>query len=297
MKFLLVSTLVFCVLSGPSLRASDSDLVMPQELIDMINESQNDWTASSNWVGQMTMADVRKYVSTELRPRVWPEFDWGAILDNLQVPDNFDSRTQWPDCVHPIRDQGQCGSCWAFAATEALSDRLCISAGIDVVLSPQYLVSCDSTSFGCDGGYPDLAWTFMSTNGVPDDSCDPYSATNGVCSKTCADGSEIEFFHAKTVSTYSGPTSIQAAILAGGPVETGFRVYQDFMSYSGGIYKHKTGKYLGGHAVKIIGWGVESGTKYWICANSWGTSWGINGFFNIAFGQVGIDSQAVAGTV
>ena len=61
-------------------------------------------------------------------------------------------------------------------------------------------------------------------------------------------------------------------------METGFTVYADFMSYSGGIYEHVTGGVRGGHAVKIVGWGVEGGINYWICANSWGTSWGDGGY-------------------
>jgi len=73
-------------------------------------------------------------------------------------------------------------------------------------------------------------------------------------------------------------------------METSFTVYSDFMNYAGGIYVHKTGFVEGGHAVKILGWGKESGLDYWLCANSWGTSWGEKGFFRIAFGQCGIDS-------
>lgn len=73
-------------------------------------------------------------------------------------------------------------------------------------------------------------------------------------------------------------------------METGFTVYEDFMSYKDGVYKHKTGNALGGHAVKIVGWG----DGYWIVANSWGTGWGMKGFFNIAFGECGIDSAVYA---
>lgn len=76
-------------------------------------------------------------------------------------------------------------------------------------------------------------------------------------------------------------------------METGFTVYEDFMNYQSGIYSHTTGNQLGGHAVKIVGWGLEksSGTSYWIVANSWGTSWGMKGFFNIKQGDSGIDSS------
>eukprot|EP01017_Pseudomicrothorax_dubius_P019979 TRINITY_DN21989_c0_g1_i1.p2 TRINITY_DN21989_c0_g1~~TRINITY_DN21989_c0_g1_i1.p2 ORF type:complete len:156 (-),score=17.12 TRINITY_DN21989_c0_g1_i1:70-537(-) len=79
------------------------------------------------------------------------------------------------------------------------------------------------------------------------------------------------------------------------PVSTGMRVYQDFVSYLHGIYYHKSGVLLGGHAVKIIGWGEEAKTKYWIVANSWGVYWGEDGFLRIRQGDCGIDKDAVAG--
>jgi len=84
--------------------------------------------------------------------------------------------------------------------------------------------------------------------------------------------------------------------LTNGPVETGFTVYEDFMGYESGIYRHTSGGVLGGHAVKIVGWGVENGVKHWIAANSWGTTWGESGFFRIQEGICGFDSQLIAGT-
>jgi cathepsin B len=90
-------------------------------------------------------------------PRV-ADFDDSTNVSAL--PTNFDPRTDatWKDCVHPIRDQAQCGSCWAFGATEALSDRFCKAGKSGVILSPQDLVSCDYNNYGCDGGYLNLAW-------------------------------------------------------------------------------------------------------------------------------------------
>ncbi|CAG9313979.1 unnamed protein product [Blepharisma stoltei] len=298
MKYFAFAALIVLALSGPAIELKDSDLVCPQEMIDEINSIQDSWTASSEWVGQMTVAEAKLKASSISRPREFPEKDWGALINYFSAPASFDSRQQWPGCVHPILNQEQCGSCWAFGASEALSDRLCIATNgtVNVTLSPQYLVSCDSQNYGCNGGYADLAWRFMKDTGVPTYSCVPYIAADGTCPTKCADGSALQFYKATSVNTYSGPSSIQAAILAGGPVEVTFQVYKDFMSYSGGIYKHTKGEFVGNHCVKIIGWGNQSGTNYWIVANSWGTSWGLQGFFWIAFGQCGIDSQGVAGS-
>uniref|UniRef100_A0A0M3HJL1 Pept_C1 domain-containing protein n=1 Tax=Ascaris lumbricoides TaxID=6252 RepID=A0A0M3HJL1_ASCLU len=72
-------------------------------------------------------------------------------------------------------------------------------------------------------------------------------------------------------------TSIQKEILTHGPVEVAFEVYEDFLMYDGGIYVHTGGKIGGGHAVKMLGWGVEQGVPYWLVANSWNTDWGEDG--------------------
>ena len=83
-------------------------------------------------------------------------------------------------------------------------------------------------------------------------------------------------------------------IMTQGPVEVyniidilkgAFTVYEDFLAYKGGVYQHTTGSALGGHAIKILGWGVENGTKYWLCANSWNEDWGDKGFFKILRGS------------
>jgi cathepsin B len=78
-------------------------------------------------------------------------------------------------------------------------------------------------------------------------------------------------------------------------METGFEVFEDFMSYKSGVYHHVAGKLLGGHAVKILGWGKDQdGTEFWICGNSWNTSWGEGGFFRIKVGECNIDSSVWA---
>jgi len=76
---------------------------------------------------------------------------------------------------------------------------------------------------------------------------------------------------------------------AEGPLVTTFYVYRDFYNYKSGIYKHVSGASMGKHAVKVIGWGSTNGVNYWIAQNSWGSSWGENGYFRIQFGQVSFD--------
>jgi len=85
--------------------------------------------------------------------------------------------------------------------------------------------------------------------------------------------------------------------MTNGPVEAAFDVYEDFLTYKKGVYQYTTGDYLGGHAVKILGWGVEDSTPYWLVANSWNEGWGDQGFFKILRGsnECGIEGGCVAG--
>ena len=103
----------------------------------------------------------------------------------------FDSRTKWGNCIQPVVNQGSCGSCWAFSTTEVLSDRLCIASEgkINVVLSPQYVLSCSMRN-GCGGGYPNKAFDYLGKTGAPVTACVPYKGTANNCPATCSDASQ-----------------------------------------------------------------------------------------------------------
>ena len=243
----------------------------------------------------MPIEQIKSMMGTKLAVVEETATDLGFVADA-----EFDARKTWGSKVHAIRNQGQCGSCWAFGATEALSDRFAIETSSDVILSPQHLVSCDRNNFGCNGGYLNKAWDFMTKTGVMTDACYPYtSGTAGVdgdCKSSCSDGSSPVFYHSTGTTTSRTNSVTQQHLQAEGPVEAAFTVYEDFMSYKSGIYTHTTGGMLGGHAIKNVGWGSEGGVKYWIMANSWGTSWGEDGFFKIKMGDCGIDAQMTFGT-
>jgi cathepsin B len=298
---ILLSFLLLAQAQPPTF-SSEDDEVVPHDAIDYINSAQSSWTASKRWVVSMKIHEARKYTGTLTTDEGDAGGDSagndgnngndgsdgnnGNRLRQLSVPATFNALTRWPGCIHPVLDQGQCGSCWAFGSSEALSDRFCIATAgaTNVTLSPQYLVSCDKSSFGCSGGYLSTAWNLMATTGIPTLACVPYKAINTACPTTCSNGSAMVKYYAKSVKSFTTPASIQLEISTNGPVEAGFTVYQDFMGYTSG-----------GHAVKMIGWGVSGSTNYWICQNQWGTSWGMKGFFWIKFGQVGIDSGVYAG--
>lgn len=254
------------------------------------------WTANTNnkFAGK-PLSELKQYTGT-----LGVNSGNNVNAQNAQFP-NFDARTQWPGLIHPIRNQGQCGSCWAFGASESFSDRVAIATGDNVkfVFSAEDLVSCDSENYGCDGGYLNLAWDYIVNVGLVTEDCFPYDAEAGdaaACQNTCVDGENWKPYKAINVQSLSIQEG-QTEISTNGPIETAFNVYEDFFSYTGGVYTQQSQELAGGHAVKVIGYGYDepSGLNYWLAANSWGTDWGIEGFFMIAAGQCGFDSNFIVG--
>jgi cathepsin X len=198
-----------------------------------------------------------------------------------------------------------CGSCWAFAATSAVGDRIKIlrqNAWPEYNLAPQVLLNC-GTAGTCNGGDSSAAYAYMAQNGLPDETCAPYQAKDLNCTainicKTCAPdfSNPAKKCVAQTpqrmwkVSQYgvvSGAANMMAEIFARGPISCSMAVTPAFVAYTGGIFKDTTGAMTPDHEISIVGWGVDpsTNTPYWLGRNSWGTSWGWNsGLFQIARG-------------
>jgi cathepsin B len=308
------------------------------EIVRLVNQQPSTWRAGFNRRFQGTSFDYVKSLCGSLEDRVAPSLPAKDITPLKAIPTAFDSRTQWGTMcptVHDIRDQSNCGSCWAFGAAEAATDRICIQSNGSIVveLSSEDVLSCCGTcGSGCNGGYPSQAWMWIRSTGVVTghnyeqyDWCDSYKLPNcdhhttgnytncanlptyptPSCVKSC-DKQATTYATAyaddkrKFATEYSVPqdvSKIQTDIMTNGPVEASFSVYEDFETYTSGVYVHTTGQYLGGHAVKIIGWGVDGTTAYWTVANSWNQDWGEQGFFRIIRGvnECGIEASIVAG--
>jgi C1A family cysteine protease len=230
-----------------------------------------------------------------------------------------DSPTSWDwrnvdgkNWVTPIRDQAECGSCYAFgivAAIETMYSYQKNDYNPTLDLSEQFVVSCSQSLIwdnrGCCGGLMGETLLFLRTKGVPLESCFPYAAIDSKgrdaydcpfgqpsndpvkCSYRCSDW-ENQVIKIQGYHTLYLKESIKTAISTYGPVAAGFQVYEDFKDYNGGIYEHEYGPFAGNHLVAIIGYDDSQG--YWICKNSWGTAWGEDGFFRIKYGECGIDS-------
>jgi cathepsin B len=272
-------------------------------LTEVCNIVPKEYQAGCQAIVQQYGTDLINMLLKEISPHAICKMIGLCTSEMSALPTNFDGRQAFGKCVHPVRDQQQCGSCWAFSASEVLSDRFCIASkgATDVILSPQTLVSCDTSNMGCQGGYLDKAWEFMVSNGIASDQCEPYisgSGDSGTCPTKCADGSQIKYYKAANYKHVTGVTNIQTELMTNGPVQVAFEVYQDFMAYKSGVYHHITSSsLLGGHAVVFVGWGVENGTAYWLVKNSWGPSWGEQGYFRIVRGknECGIESNVYTG--
>ena len=188
--------------------------------------------------------------------------------------------------VNPVRDQGQCGSCWAFATTANAESVWAISSGKLLDLSEEFLVDCATGvgyfNMGCNGGQPDSAFKYMINNGQCTEASYPYKAgttkTAGSCQKCTSAG--VSFSGCYDV-TPKDQISLMAAV-AKQPVVIAIEAdTRYFQSYSGGILDSATCGTTLDHAVEIVGYGTENGVDYWNVRNSWGSSWGENGYFRL----------------
>jgi len=302
MKFIYALAVVAAV-------AFAEEIAVSTKMIAEINTIQDSWRAAHNYITRMPKSQARRLLGIDMEKI--SEFNTMKKMIYSQeeidnAPESFDSRTKWPSCttMKDIRDQRQCGSCWAFGAAEAMSDRICVKHSKNVRLSPEDILSCSGSCGDCDGGYPSCAWQYWVKTGVVTDNCCPYTAgidpsVTPKCTKSCKNGATWANDKHKGEKSYtvSGEANMKTEISTHGPIEVAFNVYADFFSYSSGVYHHTSGGFEGGHAVKMLGYGTSNGVKYWLCANSWNTNWGEKGYFKIRRGsnECNVESEGVAG--
>ncbi len=213
------------------------------------------------------------------------------------IPAGFDWRSNGGNYVSRVKDQGNCGSCWAFATTGALESYVLIkdnAAGLNDDRAEEILLSC-STAGTCNGGYIGTASDYIRSTGLPPESYFPYTAmgSDDACANAGA-GWQTSAYRiaswAYVTTTSPSVDAIKNALVTYGPLVTTMDVYYDFYSYSGGVYEYTSGAYQGGHAILIVGYTDDttvSGGGYFVVRNSWGTGWGESGYFNVAYSQVG----------
>lgn len=226
----------------------------------------------------------------------WEQSQAGSQGVRLAANYDYPATLDWRDLdgenwTTPIRSQGTCGSCVAFATTGAIESRLEIALG-DSTLSPDlseaHLFFCGAGGSCTRGWYPSAALNSAREAGIADEACYPYDVSDQTCS-LCPDW-ESRLTRLADWIGLTNPADMKQALSDHGPFEATMLVYADFFGYTEGVYRHTSGQLRGGHAVTVVGYDDEEG--YWIAKNSWGTGWGENGWFRIAYGECGIDDYA-----
>uniref|UniRef100_A0A0G4I6B5 Uncharacterized protein n=1 Tax=Chromera velia CCMP2878 TaxID=1169474 RepID=A0A0G4I6B5_9ALVE len=247
------------------------------------NNANSDFKLAVNQFADMTPAEYRKKF-TGFKPLP------GRLgtnpnhkLDKVNVSD-LPTSINWIDkgCVTGVKDQGQCGSCWAFSATGALEGVHCRNTGKLVSLSEQQLVDCSGPegNLGCSGGLMDAAFEYVDKHGLCSEKDYPYKGINDDCH-----ASECTPVIKGFKGFYDVPTESESALMGAvashGPVAVAIEADEmAFQFYSSGVFTSRCGTNLD-HGVLVVGYGTEKGLNFWLVKNSWGASWGDKGYIKM----------------
>ncbi|PIC41013.1 hypothetical protein B9Z55_008579 [Caenorhabditis nigoni] len=212
------------------------------------------------------------------------------LAGNLSRRDYRDWRNDGK--VMSVKNQGQCGSCWAFSIVSAVESQFAIKKGTLWSLSEQELVDCDGDSYGCNGGFMDKALSWILGNGLETEDDYPYDAVRH--DQCYLNGGKTRVWVDEGYRLANNEDFIADWIDSVGPVSFAMKLPKSFYSYSNGIYHPSEGECNdpnnGYHAMTLIGYGNEGGQLYWIVKNSWGSGWGDQGYMRLARGQNEIEA-------
>ena len=288
MRFLILCVLAFL--------ACADELLLTKEYVAALKQQAVTWEVEdyeSNVFRGWTLEEAKNFLGKLDNEQTYlPEH-----VPSTDIPKSI----SWAgsNCDHEPRNQGDCGSCWAFAATGMLSDRCCIMVQDHGWLAPQELVSCERSSHGCSGGYMSSPINYMESHGglVPE-ACYPYQAKDLSCPSKCVDGKDWKSSHiCKCKGRSCSSINSMKSCLKTGPVTYAFDVCRSFFAYKTGIYHCDcNGNYLGGHAVLAVGYS-ETPECHFITKNSWSNVWGDKGYFKMACNTCDLSGGAMCETV
>jgi len=256
------------------------------EVIRHNADTSQTWTMGVNKFTDMPQSERQQYfgysssMSQTMRSTM-PEAPLSDVgLDS--IPDKWDWRDQ--KVVTAVKDQGGCGSCWAFAAVESIESALIQATGKTLLLSSQNMVSCTPNpqhcggTGGCAGATSELGYQYVADKGIASEKDYPYRATTGRCDETKPKSARIHSFVKLPENNY---TALITALATIGPIAVSVDA-EPWMGYSRGVF---TGCGLTridiNHAVQAVGYGTDNGKDYWIIRNSWGSFWGESGYIRL----------------
>ena len=275
--------------------------IVNHDYIQLINSQNLSYSLGHNQFSAMDSFEFSQFLHSFDNPKYF-DFDAPLFYQHIDsLPDSID----WVKlgAVTPVKDQGQCGSCWSFSATGALEGVFFNKFGKLVSFSEQQLVDCDNLKnggrdHGCNGGLMDYAFNWISHNGgLCSESDYPYvsgqTQTSGSCLKTChlVDGSNIHSF----IDVAPSDDSAFVSALSLNPVSVAIQANQpDFQLYKSGVFTGKCGTNLD-HGVLAVGYGSLDSLPYYKVKNSWSSSWGDNGYILLARGDQFNDGDGQCG--
>jgi len=258
------------------------------------------------WTNNLDENIAKQYTIDELCGLVEPD-DWyiNAKFDPCKprgdLPEAFDWRDEIEGGLPSVKNQGNCGSCWAFGTIASVECNIKIKDGEEVDLSEQWLVSCNQDGYGCSGGW--WCHDYFKENGKTDPCGDsgavleedfPYSATDEPCDCPYPHEYFIEdWAYVGDPNGVAEVDEIKQAIYDYGVVSVAVCVNDAFRDYDGGVFSGPTCTSMN-HAVALVGWDDNQGTEgVWFLRNSWGSGWGEDGYMKIEYGVSNVGYRTV----
>ena len=275
--------------------------VFKRNVISTFKEENSSYKQGITKFSDLTQQEFKKiYLNLDYNALAFANFVPYIFNSKNSAPNSWDWREQ--GYVPPVKDQGSCGSCWAFVTIEILESMYYKVKNVYVPFSVQLLIDCDTYDSGCNGGLMENAFTWLKQNGIMKEQDYPYTGKKGTCRKDPSKYIDMKVTGYKKLgpssSTWSPvddelkeflyETGILSAALNADPLQT----------YTGGILDVNSSLCPASginHAVVIVGYGQAGGKDYWIVKNSWGKNWGESGYFRIkrGSGTCGINSYII----
>ena len=264
--------------------------VFKMNVMNLYKESQKYKTGITKFSDLTQQEFAKIYLNLNYDAMAVANFNPAHPSFSNAAPDSFDWRDK--GLVTPVRDQGMCGSCWAFSTVANLEGLYYKLKGVAVDLSEQILVDCDTYDSACNGGLMEYAFQWIKENGMETEEDYPYTGYKGSCKADPSKYIDMKVTGWKKL----GPSTstwypvdeeeIKEFLYETGPLAIALNA-NPLQTYSGGILDKTSSQCpVSGinHAVTLVGYGAESGVDYWIVKNSWGENWGENGYFRIRRG-------------
>jgi C1A family cysteine protease len=282
-------------LSGTEYSTRLSVFAANSEIIEKHNSGDSSYKLGHNQFSHLSFEEFSEMYLSEPMPRKESSRYINAF-EGVKAADSVDWSTT--DSVTAVKDQGSCGSCWAFSTTGGVEGAYVAKYGNQVSFSEQQLVSCDTNGDqGCNGGLMDNAFAWIATNGLCAEADYPYTSgggTTGTCKSGCT---AVAGTAGLTFTDVANTEEALAAAVSQQPVSVAVDADVHWQLYKSGIMTSVSGTSLD-HGVLAVGYGTDNGDNYWKIKNSWAEAWGESGYIRISKdinqrnGPCGITSSA-----